>query len=559
MLGGCGEKARASKAPAPPSAVTVTPSEAAAADLKPLPKRPAGPTTLRTYYLYDKYTAEERQAVSSGLRQVFSHWTHQELHQGEAEVLAFHHVVFNPTEWHDLTRNHGLVRKYESKLRELCERHGVPPLPVMAIVSWENSGGTAKVSWADAAGLGQMTWGAVEEAHRFASAESRRLLEEARWKKYMAGVTGDPAAMKEARALASQAAQLDLEGRHRQMAHAAGVPDERSLVECNLEDVVVFFKYLMSNYGGRVDHAIGAYHKGVTNTDDIIYDYLKRKDSTVAYPGSDRTAFVEAMERHKVTYMTLWNDRRTREMLNGLRTVEGEPTNWSNAHMALGDESDIYPWKVLGSLSAYLAGEQHLARMVQKYNGRQDAIEVAGLPGFGDFTELEQAVAQGRMIRTTAPIADVGISARAARGGVGEKYSYFVTPELDGYLWHLTTRLRHASGNADVRLPVAALSEAHALERGDTLTVEEQVHLKGASVTVVPGRLSEAQAKALDSLITRDYLMDRIYRRTKSNGEVELCLNPRFGAELLDLQARYSARRTASAQPQNSAGSAAEL
>ena len=108
-----------------------------------------------------------------------------------AEILSFHHVIFHPTEHHDLRTNHRAIKNHRDILEKMCERHGVPVLPVLAITSWENSGGIDKVSGANAAGLGQMTWGAVDEAHRYATRKAQKLKDEAKYEKYHGNVTKD--------------------------------------------------------------------------------------------------------------------------------------------------------------------------------------------------------------------------------------------------------------------------------------------------------------------------------------------------------------------------------
>ena len=364
---------------------TATPGITAAnttAEKKPTPTW-TGEGNLRDYYLRGKYSQDELDAVAHAIKEVFGEREAGQQRQMVAEILSFHHVIFHPTDYHDLRKNHFQIQKHKELLEKMCKRHEVPVLPVMAITSWENSGGSTKVSWADAAGLGQMTWGAVDEAHRYAARKAQKLKEQADWEKYHGKILKDKKKLEKAEQLYAEASILNVEQRHRTMAREAGLNDERAIAECNLEDVVLFFDYLLNQYGRRVDHAIGAYHKGVLNQDDILYDYMRRRDPTVLYPQpQDRTSFLEALERLNVTYLDLWNDPRSREMLNGLRMVEGERTTRANSHLALGDESDIYPWKVLGSLSALLAGEEYLEQVIERYTVPQLAGEVRGLPAF---------------------------------------------------------------------------------------------------------------------------------------------------------------------------------
>ena len=497
--------------------------------------RPAwtGQGSLREYYLHGKYPQSEIDAVANMLEKVFSERSETQKRQMVAEILSFHHVIYHPTENHDLARNHRTIRKYKDLLQKICERHEVPFYPVLAITSWENSGGSDKVSWADAAGLGQMTWGAVDEAHRYAERKAAALKEQAQWEKYQGGIDKDPARLEKAKKLEAMAARLNIEQRHRRMAKEAGVSDERALAECNLEDVVLFYDFLLSMYGGRIDHAIGAYHKGVLNHDDILYDYLRRHDPTVLYPqANDRSSFLNALEKLNVTYLDLWNDPRSREMLNGLRTVEGEKTTPTNAHLALGDESDIYPWKVLGSLSGVLAGENYLNECVERYSVPQLAGEERGLPTFQGDEALKKGTNQGYLVKLPEDV---------WKGDPNRKHAAWVRPEMVGYLLHLKERLSRLNGR-DAPLPIIELGEASEERPG----WEKELAGKGVAVRFSTADLSADQRKNLLNELQQDYLFDRIYLRS-TRDEQHLAINPRFGHEFLKtFEARQGVRRASS-------------
>lgn len=481
-----------------------------------------GEGDLRDYYLRGKYSQDELDAVANGIKEVFPKRDATQQRQMVAEILSFHHVIFHPTEYHDLRNNHAQIRKHRALLEKMCERHGVPVLPVMAITSWENSGGSTKVSWADAAGLGQMTWGAVDEAHRYAARKAAKLKEQADWEKYHGKILKDEKKLAKSKELYAEAAALNVEQRHRKMAQDAGLKDERAIAECNLEDVVLFFDFLLNQFGGRVDHAIGAYHKGVLNQDDILYDYMRRRDPTVLYPQPhDRSSFLEALERLNVTYLDLWNDPRSREMLNGLRTVEGERTTRSNAHLALGDESDIYPWKVLGSLSAFLAGEEYLNRVVERYSVPQLAGEVRGLPAFKGEEGRKDGANKGYL---------VNFSDKYWVGDTQDKRQPWVRPELAGYLLHLRDRMGRLVGDGAWPIPIVALGRAPEKATG----WEQELHAKGVAVRLGLSGLSITQRDQLKQLLQQDYLFDRIYLRS-SRDEHHIVLNPRFGHEFMKL------------------------
>lgn len=492
-----------------------------------------GHGTLREYYLHGKYPQAELDAVADMLTKVFPTYADSQKRQMVAEILSFHHVIYHPTENHDLPTNHRTIRKYKDLLKKLCDRHGVPFYPVLAITSWENSGGSDKVSWADAAGLGQMTWGAVDEAHRYAARKAADLKEQAQWEKYQGSIDKDPARLEKARKLEEMAGRLNVEQRHRQMAKEAGVSDERAIAECNLEDVVLFYDFLLSNYGGRIDHAIGAYHKGVLNHDDILYDYLRRHDATVLYPqASDRSSFLSTLEKLNVTYLDLWNDPRSREMLNGLRTVEGERTNPSNGHLALGDESDIYPWKVLGSLSAMLAGEEYLNTCVERYSIPQLAGELRGVPAFSDEQGWKKAVNAGFLVK---------FPDEAWKPDPTLQRASWVRPEMVGYLLHLRDRLSRLQGK-ETRLPILELGVA-----GEERSAwEKESASKGVSVRLSSAGMSAEQKKAFLNELQQDYLFDRIYLRSRRD-EHHIAINPRFGHEFSKLfEVRQGVRRASS-------------
>lgn len=519
MLTGCG---RPKSGPPSTPETTSSPELASAVGGSRQSAAWSGDGNLREYYLRGKYPQDEINAVAETIGVLFKDRDSTQQRQMVAEILSFHHVIFHATKNHDLRRNHALIRKYRPVLEKMCKRHGVPLLPVMAITSWENSGGSDKVSWADAAGLGQMTWGAVDEAHRHAGRKAAKLKEEAQWERYHAKALKDEKKLERAEALAHQASLLNVEQRHKKMAKEAGVKDERAIAECNLEDVVLFFDYLLSQFGGRVDHAIGAYHKGVLNQDDILYDYMRRRDPTVLYPQSgDRTSFLATLERLNVTYLDLWNDPRSREMLNGLRTVEGEKTTRKNAHLALGDESDIYPWKVLGSLSAFRAGEEYLEKAMERYSIPQLAGEVRGLPDFLGPPAEQEAVKKGFLVEF--PITYWS-------GDTQDKRQALVRPELAGYLYHLRDRMSRALGLTAWKLPILALGRGQV----GRPTWEQAIHSKGVAVRLSLAGMDNERRELLGKLLQQDYLFDRIYLRS-SREDHRIVLNPRFGHEFMKL------------------------
>ncbi len=479
---------------------------------------------LRAYY-NKKYTQQEFDAVRSVIEELFPNFTPAEKRQAISEILAFSYVIFHETEYHKLDKNHAALRRHEKTLVDAAKRYQVPPLAVMAIVSWENSGGVTKVSAADAAGLGQMTDGAIEEAHRYAHQEAGRLRLEA----------SNPAGVE------PMAKYLEsIEFRHQKAARVAKLTDERFVPECNLEDMVLFFRFLLAQVGGRVDHAIGSYHKGAANTDDILYDYLTRTEGQVVPPGSDRTDFLAALGRRNVTYLTLWNDPRSRQMLNGLRTMDGDVTTPENRSQALGDESDIYPWKVLGSLAAYRQGAEYVRQQVQRYSGPQAEAETRGLPVYESLAALKKAIQEKKLVQSRAPLADYGY--RSGYPSEFVSYSDFITPELEGYLFSLVMRWRKTANQGELMLPVKTLMNTRALSVGG-YGIFSRVQMKGVTCLIAPQDLPEEARAALRKVLEVDFLNDRIYRSTLDNGDVLITLNPRFGHQFLAAYNKYRADR----------------
>lgn len=529
--------------PPPVSTRTATPNPAATQGI-PKPdaaaKAPPSKSKLRQFYVSEKYSPEERAAVDDMVDQVLSSYSEVEKRQAAAEVLAYHHVVYHTTEYHDLNRNHALIRRYEAKLKKLCDFHQVPFLAVLGITAWENSGSQTKISWADAAGLGQMTWGAVDTAHAYSAKQADEYYTQAKFFKQVAATNKDPEAKRKAIQYQALAERYDLVKRHRQLAHAAGVEDERLVPDANLEDAVLFFKFLLDKYGGRVDIAISAYHNGLQNNDDILFDYLTRRDPGLNRPTPDsRTSFLAALGTHNVNFLTLWNDLRCRQMLNGLRTMDGEITNHINRSQALVDESDIYLWKVLGGLSGYLAGPEFTRSTVAHYDANRDFVEVAGLTSHLTVQDFREGVRKLELVRVTAPVSDQGIGGGARKGTDPQLFSFYITPELDGYLWSLTSRLREATGRKDFRLPVSRLSLAHLTAAGkQSYDWRDELHLKGVAAEFPLSQLDNQARASLRACVESDYLMDRIYKVELEGGRLRICLNPRWGEDFLAVRER---------------------
>ena len=545
-LGGCHFKI--------PEALLVTPSPSpvvrqadatpsAGSELYPsgdAPETGYSHSPLRNFYLH-KYTREQLESTRAVVDMVLTNYHHADATQAQAEILAFHWVIFHETDYHRLSMNHATIRPYEGMLKRICHDFDVPMAPVLAIVSWENSGSGNKVSWADAAGLGQMTWGAIDEAHRSAARMVELLKAQAKQHPELGSH------------LHTQAEALSLASRHARLARQHHLKDERFSPEANLEDVVMFYKFLLDKYGGCVDLAIVAYHQGVGNMDAILEDYLTRKDPS-APNASDRGLFIDAINKWKITYVTLWNDERSRQMLNGLRTMDGVPTTPENKDNALGDESDIYLWKVLGSLAGYQRGGAFVQKMMARDKAPQAQVEVGGLPIYNSASGIRQAVEAGRLIHSR-------LVSQPGQGAAPLEADYqglenAITPELDGYLLNLRARFRQATGDNAANLPLRTLLDVRDLQRGSK-SLFTTVQLRGVTACLVPSRLSAEPRSALNKLLKEDYTMDRIYWVGLRDKSELLCLNPRYGDDFLNLAQILQAPASSSSTKSSSQGSSA--
>lgn len=462
-----------------------------AAQLAPiLPAAGASPSRLESFY-HQKYPEWQQRMVRDAVALNFKHASARERVQACEETLAFFHVVFHATRWHHFQENIALARQHEGLIEDACRRFGVPLNMALSIFTWENGGHLNTTSFAACVGMGQMSMGAVAASHRYYHQAARALYAASVFCDLLATVASvtfqrdhglEFVLRSTGHRMRMACDQLDLERRHGRMAKAAGVKDERVLARCNIEDSVVFMKLLLDAYGGRPDLAISAYHNGLANNDDLLRDYLKRVDPAAArFTATARGPLLDALRRHRISFLTLWNDTRCRQMLNGLRTMDGDVTTPGNAREALGDESDIYVWKTTGALAAYHASPWELSDLLARYRGNQDEAETAGFRAAGPMRHLADGIA--------------------------------VTPELAGYLRSVQDRVKRRTGRS---FPLK-LSAAHATHS----------HAAGIAVDL------RFENPALAAILREDWLFDRIYRDRLPDGRVHVCLNPRFGSEFL--------------------------
>jgi len=161
--------------------------------------------------------------------------------------------------------------------------------------------------------------------------------------------------------------------------------------------------------------------------------------------------------------------------------MDGDVTSDVNRHEALGDESDIYVWKVCSALAGYHASDEEVSRLVEVYRGEQDEVETAGFESWRARVRVAEGV--------------------------------LVTQELAGYLHSLKHRFRERKGTMPAFWVVADHSTP--------------THEAGLAVDLV------FQDAAMSAILREDWLFDRIYKNRLPGGHVHLCLNPRFGREFM--------------------------
>ncbi|MGM9999257.1 MAG: hypothetical protein ACI38Q_07735 [Candidatus Bruticola sp.] len=529
-----------------------------------------GASLLQDYYKH-KYKKRERSAVVNGVKDLLPSYSEEQAEQTVNTILGYHYVVYHQTPQHNLLNNHAVARQVETQLRTICTGLNVPFEAVWAIVSWENSGDVSKVSFANAAGLGQITEGAVETAHAFGKARAEE------WRQEAARLrTSDMSEDKiKAERLEKAAKLADCEERHAVLAKNNKLKDERLLMECNLEDSVLFFKYLLSKYGERVDLAISAYHNGVVNNDDVIYAYLRQvKDLNLeAETDHNRIGLLEALERYDLKYIDLWNNLYTREILCGLRTVYGERVNDDNSSLALGDESDLYPWKVIASYAGLKAGDNFVRTLQGRYEQPLDFCEVRGLPAYDSLAKWQEGLENDWLcVISSAKFKNFGVDVPAAEKIIpkvsqakaadkaknkadesGKKVKaqekevvpelsdevkaacWYASPELYGYLSSLQKRLIEASGNPNVKLPLKNISGAWAIGRSHKACAANSTesHDRGVAVDFALNKLPAVHRNILEKLILEDFLLDVVYIKRAPDGIIHVVINPRCGDEFI--------------------------
>lgn len=456
-------------------------------------------TKSRIYNFYlTKYTSKDINPVRDAVAAINPSYSPSQTMDAVYEVLSYRHIIFHETKWHNLEDNVSVISAYKDLIRNMASKHGIPAEVPLAVMTWENSGGLSKMSYAACGGLGQMSEAAVSRAHSHSAEKARAL-------KKKASECSDP---EEKKLLLKKAESFNIKARHARIAKQKRIKDERMIPECNAEDSVVYLSFLLECFDNRPDLAISAYHNGVMNNDDLIKCLMREKH---VFGTETLTGFIS---KWNVTYLSLWNNRKTRDMLNGYLTMEGERTNASNRHDALGDESDLYPWKIFGAYSALIDDPANLKARIEACSGSVEETETRGLESFNSIQEADKGVRNGKLIMQNHKS--------------GKKtVKIYLAPELAGFIKRVHGRLIKETGAKKIYIPAYNFMSAEYFEKKDI----DRLHLKGIACDFNMKKFKYADK--LRSILKHEWLNDRIYMRTE--GDItHVCINPRYGLEFLN-------------------------
>lgn len=446
-------------------------------------------SSLLTGYL-SKYPSEYIFSMQQAALELFPNYTRAEALDASHEAMAYTHLIFAYSRWHRIDENIKIVKRYEQMIRNFAKIYNIPEQIPLAVISWENSGDTSKISYAACGGLGQMSQGAVARAHIFAQNLAKKFKKEAAHK-----------SEDEAYRLRQQAEFFNLDKKHRALAHKLGVNDERMIPECNIEDSVIYLKTLMGYFDDRPDLAISAYHNGVANNDDLIRAYLGRRGN-----------IVQLIRENNIKFLDLWNDITIKNMMNGWLTMDGELTSYINASEALGDESDIYPWKILGAYCAFIDYGSKLSDRIVDSSHPTFEFETAPFDSYSSEDSITKAIKAGKLIKVKVN---------------NEKHEAFMRPELYGFIKKLILEVSAATPKKNFDLPFIEFLSTN-YTKNYNLPIS---HQRGMAITI-DARYFKLR-KILYSRLKYHNLHDMIY--LKRDGEFyEFCINPRYGLELLE-------------------------
>lgn len=487
---------------------------------------------LLSYYYRRKYSREEIGIVWKAVNELLSDYSRKDKLIATRSILAYHWVVYRTTPTHHMGANVLIAKRYRNLMKEKAKLHQIPAAMLEGIITWENSGGIARKSWAECVGLGQLSWGAVRTAHQFYVPYVKKQTRLAGTYREMGDFFNMPLLNAFSKNCLLEAEIYDIASRHKKLKAVAGVEDERVIPECNVEDAAIYLKLLYNNYANRMDLAISAYHNGGQNNNDVIRDYLNRKHKAGLTRDSEQKEIIAAIERTNLSYIDLWKDNRSRDMLNGLRTVFGEPTTHLNQRLAMGDESDIYLWKIVAAYAALDAPAKTLLGLVEKYRGDWDVAETRGLKRYQSISQIREAIKSGMLVPLPGVYIDCGIGdiKGGSRAYYKDRYrfNYYVLPETAGFLLKLAEVYRNRSKNPRLKIPIRAALQSKVLEKYEPGSIPEDyhTHLQGVSLDI---NLEKADRPKLLRLILKEgFLHDKIYIVMKK-GVYRVTVNPRYG------------------------------
>ncbi len=486
-----------------------------------------------SYFYRRKYSKDEIKIVWEAVNKLFPQYSKEEKLLATRSVLAYHWVVYRTTPAHNLAANVAVTKKYRDFIEKYAKLHEVPVEMVEGIITWENSGGTSKKSWAACVGVGQLSTGAVNSAHEYYTSHLKNKEEMVELYDLMHSKFNFPLFHIAGKKHILQLDIFDVANRHREIRKKLKVDDERLIPDCNIEDAVVYLKILYNNYENRVDMAISTYHNGGLNNNDILTDYIQRVSNGKIKGKMNQKEIIAAMDQYKISFISLWRDHRSRDMLNGLRTVFGEITTSANQNYSLGDESDIYPWKVAAGYAALNAPDDVLKKLVDKYQGPWDVAECRGVRIYSGYDNIKAGIKSGWLVKLPSSLyIDKGIG--GLQGGSQEyykgrsMYNYYITPETLGFLYELNRVYRGRIKNNEAKIPLKGALESKILEKfsGGKVPEDYQTHLQGLALDVDVANAEHGDI--LLRVLREFFLHDHIYL-VRKKGKNRICVNPRYG------------------------------
>lgn len=486
-----------------------------------------------SYFYRRKYSKDEIKIVWEAVSKLFPQYSKEDKLLATRSILAYHWVVYRTTPSHNMSANVAVTKKYRDLIEKYSKLHEVPVEMVEGVITWENSGGTSKKSWAACVGVGQLSTGAVNAAHEYYISHLKNKEEMVEIYDLMHGKFNFPLFHIAGKKHILQLDIFDVANRHRETRKKLKVDDERLIPDCNIEDAAVYLKILYNNYENRVDMAISTYHNGGLNNNDILTDYISRASGGKIKGKLTQKEIIAAMDQYKISFISLWRDHRSRDMLNGLRTVFGEITTSANQNLSLGDESDIYPWKVAAGYAALNAPDEVLNRLVEKYRGPWDVAECRGVRIYGGYDEVKAGIKSGWLVKLPSSLYnDKGVG--GLQGGSKDyyksrsMYNYYVAPETLGFLYELNKVYKGRTKNPEIKVPLNAALESKLLEKYGSGKVPEdyRTHLQGLALGV---DIANAEHGDILLRILREFFLhDHIYL-IRQKGKNRICVNPRYG------------------------------